>query len=199
MKKNILLLTLLVFAAFAANAQRSTNAKDADYSFLKGEKKINVIFDYEGMTVGKNKTETDYVAEKVAEKNEKKAGDGDRWKEAWEKGKLNVYEPAFSAKFTKRLAKKVGISASSGDDANITLIVRTTRLEPGFYSYAVNRAAEVDLELIFVETANHDNIIAQIVMSKVRGSESMTVSDRVKIAYVASATRLSQYIYKALK
>jgi hypothetical protein len=198
MKKNFLLLFLIAFVGFAATAQRSTRAKDADYSFLKGEKKINVIFSYEGMTVGKNKTEETYVEEKVAEKNEKKAGDGDRWRESWENGKLNIYEPMFNKGFDKKL-EKLGLATSEGDDARLTLIVKTTRMEPGFNIGITKMSAQADYEFIFVETANHDNIVAQIVMSKVGGSDTYAVSDRVKVCYLGAGRRLAGYIYKALK
>ena len=198
MKKSILLFSLLAFIGLSANAQRSTRVKDADFSFLKSEKTINVIFDYEGMTIGKNQTEVDYVEEKVAEKNEKKAGTGDEWRKSWEKGKLNIYEPMFRTGITKKLAK-VGLKVEEGDNAHLTIIVKTTRIEPGFNAGVASMNAVIDLEYIFVETANHDNIIAQVIMSKVQGSDAYAVSDRVKVAYLGAGRRLAGYIAKQLK
>lgn len=198
MKISIILFSLVVLAGFSSTAQRSTQAKDADYSFLKKEKKLNVLFAYDGMTVGKNMTEEAYVAEKVAEKNEKKAGTGDEWKESWEKGKLNIYEPSFKLHFNKKLSK-MGLEAAEGDDAPMTVIVKTTRIEPGFNIGITSMAAQIDVEFIFVETSNHDNIIAQVIMSKVTGSDTYTVSDRVNLAYIGAARQLAGYIAKALK
>lgn len=198
MKKNTLLFALMTLVGFSSFAQRSTTAKEADYSFLKGKKEVNVVFNYEGMTVGKNKTEETYVNETVAEKNEKKAGTGDEWRQSWEKGKLNVYEPAFSAGFSKRLAK-AGIKATAGDNAEITVIVKTTRIEPGFNIGVTKMAAQIDVEFIFVETANQDNILAQIVMSKVSGGDGYAVSERVKYAYSGAGGRLGGYAANALK
>lgn len=200
MKKINLLITLIALIGFGltANAQRSTRAKEADYKFLKKEKKLNILFTYEGMTVGKNMTEEAYVAKKVKEKNEKKSGTGNKWKKAWEKGKLSIYEPIFKAAFIKKMGK-AGIKVSEGDDARLTVIVKTTRIEPGFNIGIVKKNAEVDFEFIFVETANKDNIVAQIIMTRARGSDTYTVSDRVKLAYMGGARRLSGYIAKRLK
>ena len=198
MKNKIFMSVALLFVGLTAVAQRTTKAAEADYSFLKGVKKINVVFDYEGMTVGKNMTEVDYVAQTVAEKNEKKPGAGDEWKEAWEKGKLNLYEPAFITSLNKKL-KKMGFEASQGDDAEMTLIVKITRLEPGFYSYAVNKDAELDMLMSFVETANHDNITSQVVMTNVHGAEAASVSGRLVTAFNMTGAILGKYIAKALK
>lgn len=198
MKKSTFLFALMTLIGFSSLAQRSTTAKEADYSFLKGKKEINVVFNYEGMTVGKNKTEETYVNETVAEKNEKKAGTGDEWRQSWEKGKLNVYEPAFSSSFTKRLSK-AGIKASAGDNAEITAIVKTTRIEPGYNVGVSKMAAQIDIEITFVETANQDNILAQIVMSRVGGSDGYAVSERVKFAYYNAGSQLGGHAAKALK
>lgn len=198
MKRKILMSAVLMFVGLNVMAQRATEYKKADYSFLKGVKKVNVVFDYEGMTVGKNMTEEDYVAQTVAEKNEKKAGEGDEWKEAWEKGKLNMYEPGFIEKFNKSL-KKNGIVASQGDDAPMTILVKVTRLEPGFYSYAVNRDAAVDVVLSFVETADHSKINSQVLMTNIQGNENVTVSGRIYGAFANAGAYLGRYIAKGLK
>jgi len=198
MKKINLLIILISILGLSANAQRSSKVKDADYSFLKGVKTMNILFDYEGMTVGKGKTEEAYVAEKVAEKNKKKAGKGDKWKKAWENGKLSVYEPTFKAVFSKKLGK-IGIKVKEGDDAEITMIVKATRIEPGFSVGVASKRGEADFEFIFVETANHENIISQIILTRAIGSDTYSVSDRVKFAYYYAAKKLSGYIVKGLK
>jgi hypothetical protein len=197
MKQKTILLAIFAFIGLTSFAQRSTNAKDADFSFLVGKKDMNIVFDYEGMTVGKNQTEVDYVNNQVAEKNEKKKGTGDEWRKAWENGKLNLYEPTFKNAFTKKLGK-VGVAVSEGDNAEITVIVRTTRMEPGFNAGVAKKRAEIDLEYIFVETANKDNIIATVVMTRVLGNDTFTVSDRLNLAYMGAGASLGGYIKKSL-
>lgn len=198
MKRKSILLTLFTLLGAMTFAQRSTTAKEADYSFLDGKKDLSIVFDYEGMTVGKNQTEEDYVAETIAKKNEKKAGTGEEWQKAWENGKLNIYEPAFETMLAKKLGKN-GIAVSQGEDAEVTLIVKTTRIEPGFNAGVAKMAAQIDVEYIFVETANKDNILAQIVMSRVVGGDSYAVSDRVVFAYRGAAARLGGYMLKYFK
>jgi hypothetical protein len=198
MRKINLLIALIAIISFTASAQRSTRAKEADYKFLLKEKSLNILFTYEGMTVGKNMTEEAYVAKKVSEKNAKKPGTGDKWQKAWENGKLSVYEPAFKAGYVKKMAKS-GIKVTEGDDARLTLIVKTTRIEPGFNIGITKMSAVCDYEFIFVETANKDNIVAQIVMSKMRGSDTYSVSARIQVAFMNAGRRLSGYTAKKLK
>lgn len=198
MTRKLTLLFVLLFVGTTAFSQRTTDAKDGDYSFLTGHSDFNIKFDYTGMTIGKNITEEDYLAREVMEKEEKEKGSGEKWREAWENAKINEYEPAFAEGFNKQL-KKAGLSASVGDDAEITLIVTINRLEPGFYSYAVNRPAILDYTLTFVKTENPEEILSQVIMTKIYGSEQPAVSQRVGAACRVAGTKLGSYIKKTFK
>lgn len=198
MKKPIVLCLAFMVTSLMTFGQRTTEAQDADYTFLKDHKNFNLRFDYTGMTVGKNLTEEDYIAREMMEKNEKEPGSGERWREAWENAKINEYEPAFIAGFNKQL-KKAGMTCTQGDDAEITLIVSINRLEPGFYSYALNKAAEMDITLTFVKTNNQEDIISQVIMTKVLGSEAPAVSQRVGAACTTAGVRLGRYVQKTFK
>lgn len=197
MRKSILFFALM-FVSVTSFAQRTTQAKDGNYSFLKGVKEVNVVFDYEGMTVGKDMTEQQYVEEKVAEKNKEKPGTGDEWRESWEKAKVNAFEPMFLKALNKRVNKS-GLTFSQGDNAEMTLIVKITRIEPGFFSYAVNRKAEIDALLSFVSTGNNDDIKSQVVMTKIYGTADPAVSSRIQYAFSVAGTMLGKYIAKAIK
>jgi len=48
-----------------------------DVSVLKGQSVINLQYDYSRMAVGKFKNSDDYVADRTADMNKKKPGDGD--------------------------------------------------------------------------------------------------------------------------
>src|SRR5690606_41159075 len=65
------------------------------FAFLKGQKAINLEYDYSEMGVGKYKTEEAYLEEKSAERNKKEAGTGDKWKESWTTSRDRVYHPKF--------------------------------------------------------------------------------------------------------
>lgn len=197
--KRTFLLMLLLFIGSSTFAQRTVSMKDGDYSFLRGVKTMNVQFNYDGMTVGKNQTEEEYVAAKVAEKNEKKPGSGDEWKKSWEKGKLNTYEPGFINYFNKKAGKKLGLKLVEGDEAEMTLLVNVTRIEPGFYTYAVNKSAEVDANLLFVAADNHDDIKLQVVSTNIKSNEAPDVSTRVLGCFMNTAGYLAKYIIKSLK
>src|SRR5690606_38745651 len=140
------------------------------FAFLKGQKAINLEYDYSEMGVGKYKTEEAYLEDKSAERNKKEAGTGDKWKESWTTSRDRVYHPKFEELFNKGVAGK-GMKGERGIDAEYTLIVKTTFTEPGFNIGITKKAASINVEYIFVETANRDNVLAKFVQNGVPGAQ----------------------------
>jgi hypothetical protein len=199
MKKISLLVVLAMFVSITSIAQ--THAKKGKYSFLKGEKTINLSFDYSNMTVGKNLTEDEYVNQKVTDHNKKEAGKGDKWKEAWEGAREKRYEPKFETLINKSMAK-AGIKASQGADAKYTLIVKTVYTEPGFNIGIMKQAAYVNFEMIFIE-AESKKEVAKYVLTKIPGSQAMgydyDAGSRIAESYAKAGKMMGAYIYKGLK
>jgi hypothetical protein len=199
MKKLSLLLMLTAVIGFTATAQ--THAKKGKYSFLKGEKMLNLEYDYSDMTVGKKLTEDEYVSKKVAEYNKKEAGKGDTWKENWINARAKRYEPKFETLINKSM-EKLGTKASQGASAKYTLIVKTTYTEPGFNIGIAKQPAYVNFEFIFVETESRKEV-ARYILTKIPGSQAMgydfDVGSRIAECYAKGGKMLGAYIYKANK
>jgi len=155
--KPILAVAIGVCFAVGASAQKMS-LKSGSFKALSGQKEVNVIYTYDNMNVGTGKRETketDYVAKKVAEYNEKEAGRGDDWSKAWVADREGRFHGKFEQLVNKGLSK-VGIMVGSGlSDAKYTLIVHTTMTEPGFsIPMVMTVPAGINLEISLVETGS---------------------------------------------
>ncbi len=154
MKTKLLLIAgFMAVMGLSAKAQKMTEG-DKKLSFLAGETKVNIEYNYDGMLVGK-KEEAEYLKEKVTKGNEKQAGKGDRWAEKWKNNKTNLYEPMFDELINKMLLKgKTNATAAKGQkDAKYTVVVKTLVMEPGFNSVVMKQNPFCKYEITWIETA----------------------------------------------
>ncbi len=183
----------------ATNAQRIVK-KSGSFAEIKGEKFFNIKYVYDDMRVGKFENEQDYVDQKVAGYNEKKPGSGDKWKEKWIGDRKSRFQPSFEDLLNKYLNKS-GVFIDAGNkDSKYIMIVNTTFTEPGYNIYISKKNAMIDVEIIFVETANPDKELLKIIVSKSPG-RSMGYGDydtgtRVQEAYAKCGKELGKWLSK---
>ncbi|MFA7273749.1 MAG: hypothetical protein WC044_07760 [Crocinitomicaceae bacterium] len=174
---------------------------EGDLSFLKGEKILNVEYDYSNFGVGKFKTEKEYVDKKVAEYNAKEAGKGDKWKDSWEGDRAGRFEPQFELLFNKTIEKQ-GIYLGNEKKAKYKMIVHTTFVEPGFNIYVTKKYAAVDLLIDIVAVDNPSKILCQIVSKgnpgRTYGYDDFDTGLRISEAYELAGKKLGAFIFKAL-
>ena len=198
MKKTFLIIVALIVSSIL-NAQ--THAKKGDYSFLKNEKNISIVFDYSNMKVGKKLSEEKYVDEKVKEHNKKEAGKGDKWKEGWFGARESRYQPKFMELINKSL-DNTSLKANESGDAKYTLIVKTVFTEPGFNVGVMKQPAYVNFEMIFIETDSKKEI-KKYILTNVPGSQAMgydfDAGSRIAECYAKAGKMMGAYIAKALK
>jgi hypothetical protein len=201
MKK--LLFLILIIPQFAYS--QSVRLVQGSLQPLQDQTSIIVTFNYDDVRVGKygELAEADYVQSRKKEYNDKQPGRGDKWERSWYDGRQTVLEPKF-----KLLLEKYGdIKATS--DARYTLIFNTLRLDPGWnlgipisvLSF-VRDDAEIDGEIFIVETANPDNLIARIEITKARGHVGGTETDSNNIlseSYARSGKEVGKMIAKTRK
>lgn len=194
------LVALLVLGATATQAQK-IKVTEGDLSFLKGQTEVLVEYDYSDMGVGKFDKEEDYVNKKVAEYNEKNPGTGDEWKEKWEADREGRFHPKFEELMNNYTEKKANCNFSQVNiNAKYTLIFKTTFTEPGFNIGVMRKDAMINAEVIFVETANKDNVVAKMTMVKVPGRGAMgndyDSGYRIQEAYAKAGKALAGYLLK---
>lgn len=93
MKKTLFITAFLISSFMSAQDMKVVKG---DFGFLKGEKEVNVEFDFSKMTLLKEeKTEAQYVEERAKELNDKTKGTGDIWKKKWASSKELIWIPKF--------------------------------------------------------------------------------------------------------
>jgi len=192
MKPDRFLLFCLVILMATTSFGQKINVESGSVNTLKGISDLKVEYDYSGLGVGKYDVEADYIAKKVAEMNEDEAGTGDSWKEAWFNDRPQRYEPKF-----EELLSEYAPFINSGKDveAEITLFVHTTFIEPGYNVGVSRKPALIDLELIFLRG---DEKLLVMTMSKSPGTGAMgydfDAGYRISEAYAKAAKTLGKYL-----
>ncbi|MES1223852.1 MAG: hypothetical protein ABUT20_50620 [Bacteroidota bacterium] len=188
-------LTVVLMFLFSGLYAQKINVLEGDLAPLKGEKNINTEFTYDNMSVGKFKTEAEYVAKKTEEYNKKEAGKGDKWAQDWVNDRIGNYDRKFNELFEK-YSDIIVTGAKKG--AKYTLIYKTTFTEPGYNIYISRKNAETDAEVWIVESANPSKIIAKLEVKNAKGrtfgGSDYASGERIAECYADAGKALGKYI-----
>ncbi len=200
MKKQIVLLALLVFTSFSYG--QKLKVQKGNFSFLKGQKEINVEFVYDNMTLYKdNKSNEQYMIKRSKELEEKARGKGKAWEKKWISSRENIYAPKFLELINIYLKKKKKnvYYGENLSDAKYTLIVETVWVYPGYNIGIMKKGAKVSTKLTFVETENRDNTLLIITAKNAPGDTymgSFSNEDRIGEAYAKTGKSLIGLLLK---
>ncbi len=199
MKRMIITLMagLFLFAGASVMAQKLVSGS---VDMLKGEKVLNLKYDYSHMTVGKYKDEAEYISKKVAEMNKKEPGSGDKWEQAWVNDRAARFQPRFEQNFNG-VIDKMGVNAKeNANDAKYTLIIHTTFTEPGFNVGVMRQNAYIDVTVNVVETAAPDKVLGSIEMKKLQskymGGYDFDTGARIESCYDRAGDELGAFLVK---
>lgn len=202
MKKIKLLCLSILISAGSLMAQKVMVESGAMPS-LAGETKLNLIYDYSEMEMGKYGSEADYTKKKVEDLNKKTPGKGDKWLEGWNGNKENRYHPKFEQLLNKGLEKKGCSASQSNKSAKYTLRVKTITLFPGWNIGVSKLPAYCTYRFEMVETAAPDKIICAIRINNVQGSQAMGYDfdegSRVAESYAKAGKIMAKYLSKFFK
>ena len=184
----------LLFAMAIATGISAQRIKlvEGDLSALKNEEDINTEFTYDNMRVGKYDKEAEYVSDKTESLNKKEPGRGDTWAKAWVNDRIDRFEPKFTELFEK--SSKMGTSKT----AKYTLIFKTLTTEPGFNIGITRKNAEINAEVLVVETANRNKVIAKATVQKAVGRTfggyDFDTGERLSEAYADAGKALGKFV-----
>ena len=184
----------LLFAMAIATGISAQRIKlvEGDLSALKNEEDINTEFTYDNMRVGKYDKEAEYVSDKTESLNKKEPGRGDTWAKAWVNDRKDRFEPKFTELFEK--SSKMGTSKT----AKYTLIFKTLTTEPGFNIGITRKNAEINAEVLVVETANRNKVIAKATVQKAVGRTfggyDFDTGERLSEAYADAGKALGKFV-----
>ena len=191
--KTLALVSAVVFS-LSTNAQR-IRLVEGDLSALKNEERVNLDFSYDNMRVGKYSKEADYIADKKADYNKKEPGRGDTWEKAWFDDRETRFEPKFIQLFEENSNLK---ASHDTKDVKYTFIVKTTFTEPGFNIGITRRNAEINQEVLLVESANKEKVIAKITIDRAQGRTfaglDFDTGERLSEAYADSGKAFGRFV-----
>lgn len=191
------LLTLTTIG-FSAHAQK-IKLMDGSLGILKGQTKINVLYNYDSLGVGKFDNEADYISKKVEEYNKKEAGRGDTWAKAWKSDRARKFEPKFSELFNENGDLKLGKS----NKAKYTLIFKTTFVEPGWNAGVMKKKSYVDAEALIVANEDPSTVLARISVEdapgRTVGMGDFDTGSRIAESYAVAGKKLAKFIKKKAK
>jgi hypothetical protein len=199
--KKLLLLPLLVWMVSSVSAQKIVTEK-GNLLDLKGESEFNLQYDFKTLSVGKYSDEQSYIDYKkgeYAKSDPKKAED---WEAGWKSAREKYYQPKFETQINKYIGGKASF-AQANANAKYTLIVKTTFIEPGFNVGVMRQAAYIDVQYIFVESANPENVLVRLSQRKIPGADAFgydfDASARISEAYAKAGKMLGGTLGKAFK
>jgi hypothetical protein len=189
-----LLMIMMCAPMVTAQKIKMTNGKISD---LKGTEKIRIEYDYSDLGVGKFENEEEYVAEKVAEKNDDEAGSGDQWREAWYNDRPTRYEPKFEELLSKNTTS---FECGQDVDSDVIMQVHTTFIEPGFNVGVARKPASINLEVRFIQG---NKLLSSMLVLNSPGSGAMgydfDAGYRIAEAYAKAGKSLGRYLEKQMK
>ena len=194
--KMLAMLALVIAFAISPAFAQKIKVTEGSLAAIKGVEKMNIVFDYSKMSVGKFKDEADYIDKKKAEYNKKEEGKGDKWEKEWIADRTERYAPQFQELFNKTSDFKVGDYPSE----KYTLVVKTTKTEPGYNIHISRKNAEIAGEILVVETANPTNVVVKLSFDKALGRSfggyDYDTGFRIQEAYADLGKALGKYMSK---
>ena len=196
----VFFIALLMTGIYSASAQK-IKLESGNFDFFKGVTELKVEYNYENVSVGKFKVEQDYITQKKAEYNEKDPGSGDRWETAWFNDRPERYAPRFEEEMNLQFTKR-GVNCKAGQElgATFTVIFKTTFIEPGFNVGVARKNAYINGEAIFVESANHENVLARVSIESSPGRDAFgydfDTGLRIQEAYAKAGKEIVYFIWK---
>ncbi len=153
--KKVLFAVLAICAILTVQAQKVKG----DLSPLKGQKEINIVFDYKGVTY-------DGDSESAYLKGEKFAKDPE-WKAAWTSTfRTEKWEPRLIEDINKELVKK-GIQVGDYPEAEYTIVVKLSDIDPGSFAGPMSQPAKISGMVSFRQTASSSSPFATIELKKI--------------------------------
>jgi len=199
-KLSVLFFLVLIAGTYTVSAQK-LKLESGKFDFFKGVNELKVEYNYDAVSVGKFADEADYISKKKAEYNQKDPGSGDRWETAWFNDRPERYAPRFEEEMNLQFIKR-GVNCKVGQDleATYTVIFKTSFIEPGFNVGVARKNAYINAEAIFVESANHENVLATVSIENSPGRDAMgydfDTGYRIQEAYAKAGKELVYFIWK---
>lgn len=220
MKKLILTIAVAALATISTKAQfgamggavtpQIVNAKvkivSGDASAIKG-KTVKVVMNYDDMKVSKYKvffgkiiSEAEFIKNKSEDLDKKEPGKGEVWAKKWEEDKATRYAQSFITKYNEDGKKKLNTSAST-TEGELTLEIKTTYMEPGYFIGIDKAPAIMKMTLTFKNAAGSPVLVVSMenVAGQAFGFGDVDTGARIAEGYEKCAKEIIKIVEKKAK
>ncbi len=197
--------TVVVLALFITTMTFGQKMKVSEGSIknLKGIAQFDLEFDYSDVQIPKYDSEEAFLADKVALREKKAKGSGDRWKKKWFENREEKFAPMFIESFNKRFKKNKVHVELDNTDAKYVMKIHTIWMYAGYNVGVVRHNAEINAEVTVYEKGNPSNILLKGTYKKVPGNGAMgndyDEGFRISHCYAKLAKNIAVYILKKAK
>ena len=170
---------------------------------LKGISEFQLEFDYSDLKVPDYDSEQDFLKDKMAKRDEKEAGSGQKFKESWFSDRENRYEPKFIESFNKRFEDGEVSVGKDKTNSQYAMKIHTTLLYPGYNVGVWRQNSKIEAVITVYEIANPSNVLFSGSYTKVEGygafGNDYDSGYRISEAYAKLAKEFAYYIKKKAK
>lgn len=198
--KNRLLIAIVLLCTTLGFSQK-VKVEEGSFKNLEGISAYNLEFDYSNVQIPKYDSEEDFLADKMAKREEKEAGTGEKFKTSWFADRKERYEPKFIESFNKRFdgEEKVGNNL----DTEYTMKVHTTMLYAGYNVGVMRKNSKLEATVSVFKTSNPSEVLWAATYTKIEGKGAMGYDFdsgyRISEAYAKLAKELAKDIQKKAK
>ena len=212
--KNYFILLLIIFTQTIfsqtgdeveySKAEWKNGIQSGSIENLNNVTKVNISYDFTGVVIAAkstggigHETEATYLKLKSAmlEANEK--GNGALFLQDWEKGKKIDFPEAFERLFNQYGMKDIKMTGLNNPaPADYNLIVRTTKIEPGWTKGVVIMSPYIDVEFIFTDKAGKEllTLFFKAVLPSKVGAPVWKLFAKLMPSYEKAAKKLVSFI-----
>lgn len=200
MKKQLVLFVALLFGTFAFS--QKVKVVEGSFKNLKGISAYNLEFDYSNLSIPKYDSEEEFLEDKMAKREEKEPGTGEKFKQAWFNDREEQYEPRFIESFNKRFDDgEVKVGKDIG--AEYTLKIHTTMMYAGYNVGVMRQNSKLEATVSVFKTDAPNQVLWKAKYTKVEGKGAMGYDFdsgyRISEAYAKLAKTIAKNIQKKAK
>jgi len=167
MKKQLLFILAIVCTAVVYG--QKVKITEGSYANLKGITTYNLEFDYTDVQIPKYDSEEEFLKDKMAKRDEKEPGTGEKFRESWFNDRDKRYAPKYIESFNKRFGdgeKKVGFDL---DGAEHVMKIHTTLLYAGYNVGVMRQNAKIEATVSVYKVGDPSAVIFSANYTKVEG------------------------------
>ena len=200
MKKQLMLITVLLCSAVMFS--QKVKVTEGSFKNLKGISAYNLEFDYTNVQIPKYDSEEEFLADKMAKRDEKEPGTGEKFKESWFSDREERYEPKFMESFNKRFDDNE-VKVGKNIQAEYTMKIHTTLLWAGYNVGVVRKNAKLEATVTVYKTNDPSQVLWSANYTKVEGGGAMGYDFdsgyRISEGYAKLAKEIAKNIQKKAK